>query len=117
MIEAQLIAGDCRIDLLSRKVFRAGRECGLSATEFKLLVYLARQAPQTCLLWDIHIDVLGRAYQTDTNVLQVHVARLREKLGEPLRAPELLKTDLFGYYLNCEPMLLTQSSSWSGSRQ
>ena len=73
------------MDLLSRKVRRAGRPVELQPREFRLLEYLLRHAEQvvtrTMLLegvWDYHFD-------PGTNVIDVHVSRLRRKIdeGEP----------------------------------
>jgi len=80
--------GDLEVDLLSRTVKRAGTLIPLQPREFKLLEYLVRHAGQvvtrTMLLenvWDYHFD-------PQTNVIDVHVSRLRSKIdkgfGEPL---------------------------------
>ena len=72
--------GDLEIDLLSRSVRRAGRSVPLQPREFRLLEYLMRHAGQvvtrTMLLenvWDYHFD-------PQTNVIDVHVSRLRAKI-------------------------------------
>ena len=70
------------MDLLARTVTRAGRALELKPREFRLLEYLMRHADQvvtrTMLLeavWDYHFD-------PQTNVIDVHVSRLRRK-GRP----------------------------------
>ena len=75
-----LTVGDLTMDLLSRKVSRAGRNVTLQPREFKLLEYLMRHADQvvtrTMLLesvWDYHFD-------PQTNVVDVHVSKLRQKI-------------------------------------
>lgn len=70
------------MDLLSRKVSRDGEEVMLQAREFRLLEYLMRNkghiVTRTMLLeavWDYHFD-------PQTNVIDVHISRLRKKLGD-----------------------------------
>ncbi|MCB9852087.1 MAG: response regulator transcription factor [Phycisphaerales bacterium] len=72
--------GDLSIDIVTRQVQRAGRRIDLSAREFSLLEYLARHAGQvvsrTMLLekvWDMNRD-------PQTNVVDVHINRLRKKV-------------------------------------
>jgi len=84
----RLSCGDLEMDLLSRKVKRGGRAIELQPREFRLLEYLLRHKDQvvtrTMLLegvWDYHFD-------PGTNVIDVHVSRLRRKIddngGQPL---------------------------------
>jgi len=86
--ETTLLVDDLTMDLLSRKVTRAGKAIALQPREFKLLEYLMRHANQvvtrTMLLenvWDYHFD-------PQTNVVDVHVSKLRQKIdaggGRPL---------------------------------
>ena len=81
----RLGCGDLEMDLLSRKVKRGTRTMDLQPREFRLLEYLLRHAEQvvtrTMLLegvWDYHFD-------PGSNVIDVHVSRLRRKIddGEP----------------------------------
>lgn len=82
----RLDCGGLEMDLLSRKVRRGSRAIDLQPREFRLLEYLLRHKEQvvtrTMLLegvWDYHFD-------PGTNVIDVHVSRLRRKIddGEPL---------------------------------
>jgi DNA-binding response OmpR family regulator len=76
---------DLQIDLVTRKVERAGRRVDLTAREFDLLEYLIRHADTTVsremLAQEIWRDV-GRATPLD-NVIDVHIARLRRKIDGP----------------------------------
>jgi len=79
-VETVLTCHDLEMDLLSRKVKRAGRALDLQPREFRLLEYLMRHKEQvvtrTMLLegvWDYHFD-------PGTNVIDVHVSRLRKKI-------------------------------------
>lgn len=81
-VETKLTVGDLDIDLLSRTVKRGGRTIELKPREYALLEYFARNSDRvvtrTMLLesvWDYHFDPA-------TNVIDVHVSRLRKKLDE-----------------------------------
>jgi len=81
-IQSILKVGDLEMNLLTRCVTRAGKEIELQAREFKLLEYLMRNAgnvvTRTRLLenvWDYHFD-------PQTNVIDVHVSRLRGKIDK-----------------------------------
>jgi two-component system OmpR family response regulator len=74
---------DLELDLLTRQVFRAGKEIQLQPREFRLLEYLVenkgRIVTRTMLLenvWDYHFD-------PQTNVIDVHISRLRTKIDPP----------------------------------
>lgn len=80
--ETVLEAGDLRMDLIARRVSRGGREIALKPREFTLLEYLLRHAGQvvtrTMLLenvWDYHFD-------PQTNVVDVHISRLRQQIDK-----------------------------------
>lgn len=83
----RLKVADLDMDLVTRKVTRGGRPVDLTAREYRLLEYLMRHAGQvvtrTMLLenvWDLHFD-------PETNVIDVHVSRLRQALGGADLAP------------------------------
>jgi two-component system OmpR family response regulator len=87
----RLSYADLEVDLLARKVTRGGRKIELQPREFRLLEFLLAHQGQvvtrTMLLedvWDYHFD-------PGTNVIDVHVSRLRKKLDEG-GAPSLLHT-------------------------
>ena len=91
--EAQTVlrVADLEMDLLARTVWRAGRPIDLLPREFRLLEYLMRHAGQvvtrTMLLegvWEYHFD-------PQTNVIDVHISRLRQKIDRGF-APPLLQT-------------------------
>ncbi|MEL6359960.1 MAG: response regulator transcription factor [Pseudomonadota bacterium] len=83
--------GDLEIDVLTRTARRAGKKIDLQPREFRLLEYLMRHADQvvtrTMLLenvWEYHFD-------PQTNVIDVHISRLRSKIDKDFEKP-LLKT-------------------------
>jgi two-component system OmpR family response regulator len=79
----QLQVADLSLDLISRRVSRAGQSISLQPREFKLLSYMMMNSGQvltrTMLLaavWDYHFD-------PQTNVIDVHISRLRQKVDGP----------------------------------
>ena len=91
--------GDLMLDRLSHKVTRAGEEITLQPREFRLLEYLMQNAgkvvTRTMLLehvWDYHFD-------PQTNVLDVHVSRLRAKIDRDFDAPLLSTVRGAGYMI------------------
>ena len=98
-VETMYRAGDLELDRLSHTVKRAGREIVLQPREFRLLEYLMRHAGQvvtrTMLLenvWDYHFD-------PQTNVIDVHVSRLRSKIEKGFETPVLHTVRGAGYML------------------
>jgi len=96
-----LQVGDLRMDLLTRKVTRGSRVITLQPREFKLLEYLMRHANQvvtrTMLLegvWDYNFD-------PQTNVVDVHISKLRQKLELDTERP-LVRTVRNAGYMMCE---------------
>ena len=99
----QLHVADLEIDLLSRRVTRAGRAIELRPREFALLEYLARHAGQVVSktmiqsrIWDYHFD-------PRTNVVDVLVSRLREKIDRQFPTKLLHTRRGMGYVLEAEP--------------
>ena len=75
-----LEVGDLRLDLGTRRVERAGEEINLTAREFALLAYLMRHPGQVVSREQILNAVWGFEYEPGTNVLEVYVSYLRNKL-------------------------------------
>jgi two-component system OmpR family response regulator len=97
--ETRLVAGELEMDLLSRTVRRRGQKIDLQPREFRLLEYLMRHTGQvvtrTMLLegvWDYHFD-------PQTNVIDVHVSRLRQKIDKPFETPMIHTVRSAGYML------------------
>ncbi len=98
----KLVTADLEMDLLSRGVRRAGQKIDLQPREFRLLEYLMRHSGQvvtrTMLLegvWDYHFD-------PQTNVIDVHVSRLRQKIDKPFPVPLIHTVRNAGYMLRAE---------------
>ena len=97
--ETHLRVGDLELDLLGRTASRAGRAIDLQPREFKLLECLMRSSPRvvtrTMLLeqvWDYHFD-------PQTNVIDVHMSRLRRKIDKDFDEPLLHTVRGSGYRL------------------
>lgn len=99
--EAETIyrVGDLELDRLAHTAKRAGHDIVLQPREFRLLEYLMRHAGQvvtrTMLLenvWDYHFD-------PQTNVIDVHISRLRSKIEKDFQTPLLHTVRGAGYML------------------
>jgi two-component system OmpR family response regulator len=95
-----LRVADLEMDLLRRTVHRAGKPIDLQPREFQLLEFLLRHAGQvvtrTMLLegvWDYHFD-------PQTNVIDVHISRLRAKIDKGFDRPLLHTVRGAGYRLD-----------------
>jgi two-component system OmpR family response regulator len=98
-VETKLRVADLEMDLLARSVTRGGQEIDLQPREFLLLEYLMRNAghvvTRTMLLehvWDYHFD-------PQTNVIDVHISRLRQKIDKGFPKPLLHTVRGAGYCL------------------
>ncbi len=80
------------IDFTHRRVTVAGQEIILTATEFRLLSYLARNAARVVTTRQILGQVWGDEYVDETHILQVNIARLRQKLGDDAKNPRHIFT-------------------------
>lgn len=98
-IDSRLRVADMEMDLLARTVTRAGQRIDLQPREFRLLEYLMCHSNQvvtrTMLLekvWDYHFD-------PQTNVIDVHISRLRQKIDKNFATPLLHTVRGAGYCL------------------
>ena len=97
--QTKLQVADLELDMLSRSVRRADRKIELKPREFLILEYLMRHCGQvvtrTMLLesvWDYHFD-------PQTNVIDVHMSRLRQKIDKGFQTPLLHTVRGAGYAL------------------
>jgi two-component system, OmpR family, response regulator len=93
---------DLELDLLARRVTRAGRQIDLTAKEFQLLEYFMRRPNQiitrTMLLegvWNLHFD-------PQTNIIDVHMSRLRNSVDKGFAKPLIHTVRGTGYVLKDE---------------
>ncbi|MEO8813350.1 MAG: response regulator transcription factor [Caulobacteraceae bacterium] len=99
-VQTLLRVGDLEMDLIGRQVRRAGREIDLQPREFQLLEFLMRHGGQsvtrTMLLekvWEYHFD-------PQTNVIDVHISRLRSKIDKGFERQMLQTVRGAGYRLD-----------------
>lgn len=99
----QILVGDLTIDLLARKAYRDGSRIDLTAKEFALLIVLARHQGEilskTAIaekVWDVNFD-------TNANVVEVAIKRLRAKIDAPFRSGLLHTVRGMGYVLEERP--------------
>ena len=86
-----LILGDLMLDRLTRRVERAGREIELRPREFALLDLLMRNANRVVSKTMILSHVWEYSFDPQTNIVDVLVSRLRDKIDRPFE-PKLLRT-------------------------
>jgi two-component system copper resistance phosphate regulon response regulator CusR len=93
---------DLEIDLLRQRAARAGQRLELTSKEFSLLTLLARRAGEVLsrtliaeAVWDMNFD-------SDTNVVDVNVRRLRAKVDEPFPLKLIHTVRGAGYVMECE---------------
>nr|WP_136250392.1 response regulator transcription factor [Ningiella ruwaisensis] len=96
----ELVLGELKLDLINRKVLREGREIDLQSKEFKLLEYLmlneGKIVTRTMLLekvWEYNFD-------PQTNVIDVHISRLRNKIDKGFEFPMIETIRGAGYKIS-----------------
>jgi two-component system OmpR family response regulator len=96
----EMRVADMKVDLIARSVERGGRVIGLQPREFRLLTYLllhqGRVVTRTMLLesvWDYRFD-------PQTNVIDVHISRLRSKIDKDAALPLIHTVRGVGYMLS-----------------
>jgi DNA-binding response OmpR family regulator len=94
-----LESADIEVNLLTRKVHRAGKPVALSTTEFELLVYLMRHRGHVLSREQILSSVWGYQHDPATNVVDVYVGYLRRKLGRPGSPAPIFTVRRVGYRL------------------
>ena len=97
---AMLTCRDLEMDLMRRKVTRAGREISLTPREFQILEFFLRRKnrviTRTMLLegvWDYHFD-------PNTNIVDVHISKLRRQIDEGAEAPLITTVRGAGYMIS-----------------
>ncbi|HSY02493.1 MAG TPA: heavy metal response regulator transcription factor [Acidobacteriaceae bacterium] len=102
-VQETICTADLEIDLLRHRATRAGQKIDLTAKEFLLLTLLARRAGEVLsrtliaeMVWDMNFD-------SDTNVVDVNVRRLRSKVDDPFTLKLIHTVRGAGYVLEAEP--------------
>ena len=97
--ERMLQVGDLRMDLLSRRVTRGVRAISLQPREFKLLEYLMRHANQVVTRTMLLEAVWDYKFDPQTNVVDVHISKLRQKIELDSEQPLVRTVRNAGYML------------------
>lgn len=102
-VETVLRLADLELDLLARTVTRAGRAIELKPREFRILEYLLRHAGQVVTRTMLLENVWDYSFDPQTNVIDVHMSRLRQKIDAGAAKPLLQTVRGAGYRLREEP--------------
>jgi len=98
-VGSQLVLGDLRLDLARRKAWRAGRAIALTNKEFLLLALLMRRAGEVLSRTVLAEQVWDMNFDSETNVVDVAVRRLRAKIDDPFEVKMLRTVRGMGYVL------------------
>jgi two-component system, OmpR family, response regulator len=95
-----LVAGDISMEDSKKKVFRQGKEIKLTPREYQILYRLTKKKGQVISKSDLIKEIWGRAFDANTNTIEVYINFLRNKLDKPF-GKNSLKTKIgYGYYLD-----------------
>jgi two-component system OmpR family response regulator len=98
-VDTTLVVDDLCMDLLAHKVTRGGKAVVLQPREFKLLEYLMRHANQVVTRTMLLENVWDYNFDPQTNVIDVHVSKLRQKIDAGSARPLLRTVRSAGYML------------------
>lgn len=101
--QTTLACGDLQMELLARRVIRAGREITLLPREFKLLEFFMRHKEQVVTRTMLLEGVWDYRYDPHTNIIDTHISRLRKKIEEGFDKPILHTVRGVGYRLSTQP--------------
>ena len=96
---SELKVGPLRLDLLTRKVSRDGVNIDLQPLEFSLLEYLMRHAGRPVSKTMIMENVWEYNFDPQTNVVEVRICKLRDKIDKPFESNLIHTIRGFGYAL------------------
>jgi two-component system, OmpR family, copper resistance phosphate regulon response regulator CusR len=99
----QLRLADLELDLVRRRAMRAGQRLELTAKEFTLLALLLRRQGEVLSRTEIAEQVWDMNFDSDTNVVEVAIRRLRGKLDVPFERALLHTVRGMGYVLEDRP--------------
>lgn len=102
-VETSLSCGDLSLDLLSRRVARAGRTLELLPRELKLLEYFLRHRDRVVTRTMLLEEVWDYRFDPHTSLIDTHISRLRKKIDEGFDKPFLHTVRGSGYRLSEAP--------------
>jgi two-component system OmpR family response regulator len=97
--QTKLNVADLELDLLTRTAYRGGNQMRLASTEFRLLEFLMRNSSSVVTRTMLFEAVWGYSFDPGTNVVDVHVTRLRKKIDLPEFTPLFHTVRGSGYVL------------------
>jgi two-component system OmpR family response regulator len=97
--ETSLRAGALEMDLIAHKVYRNGNEIALLPTEYKVLEFMLRYPGKTITRTMLFEAVWGYHFDPGTNLIDVHMGRLRRKIDQPGEEPTIRTVRGSGYIL------------------
>ncbi|CDY79170.1 response regulator in two-component regulatory system with PhoQ [Caballeronia glathei] len=98
--KTRLSVGPLTVDLLTRKVTRDGADVALLPTEYRILEFMMRHAGQLITRTMLFEAVWGYHFDPGTNLIDVHIGRLRKKIDTPGVEPLLQTVRGSGYILS-----------------
>jgi two-component system OmpR family response regulator len=98
--QMNLAVADLDLDLITRTAHRGGQEIRLMPTEYKLLEFMMRNSGQILTRTMIFEAIWGYHFDPGTNLIDVHLGRLRRKIDRPGLAPLIHTIRGSGYALN-----------------
>jgi len=101
--ESAFHSGDLVVDFANHRATLSGKELYLTATEYRLLSYLARNAGRVVTHDQILEKVWGEEYIGEHHLVRVNIARLREKLGDDPKNPRFITTNTGIGYMVLKP--------------
>ena len=99
---SELVVHDLRFDLRAHKITRAGKAITLRPREFRLLEYLMRHAGQIVTRTMLLENVWEYAFDPETNVIDVQISKLRNKIDAGFDKPLLRTIRTVGYMLTAD---------------
>jgi DNA-binding response OmpR family regulator len=98
--ETVLSVGSLRLDLMTRVVSRNGRKIDLLPREFRLLAYMMRHQGQLVTRAMLFKEVWNYKFVPESNLVDVHIGRLRRKIDRPDEAPMIYSIRGQGFVLH-----------------
>ncbi len=95
--DTMITIGDLNINKITRQVSREGKILHLQPREFDLLVYLASNRGETITRQMLLENVWGLQFDPHTNIVDVHISRLRQKVDKDFRDPMIRTVRGIGY--------------------
>jgi two-component system copper resistance phosphate regulon response regulator CusR len=99
LLPERLRVADVELDTRAQRVFKGGRAVSLTTREYALLEYLARRAGEVVSRSEIAEHVWDESYEPFSNVIDVYIRRLRQKLDDPGAESLILTRRGSGYEL------------------